>query len=129
MLNQIRKMIAAVLAVSHHLMTEDDLKDTLTETRWLLPRLIGTGLFLDQVFFEQNQIIRQYKDKPIPTKKDIHFSFVSEEIEVWKRNILFNHIDQIVKEKDPFKEWVNNILLQFPPNKFNIDDQKQEFSS
>lgn len=114
MLNQIRKMIATVLSASYNLLTIEQIKETLTETRWALPRLIGLGLFLDQVYFESSKIIKKFGNE-VPKKRDIHFTFVRSEIEQWKKEILFQHIDSIVKKENPFRKWVNEVLLQHPP--------------
>lgn len=119
LINQIRKMLAAVLSVAHNLITIDQLKDTFTESKWALPRLPGDGLFLNKVEYSDFAQKSQKRKDFSEGNKDVEFNSVRLSIESWKKNVLFPHIAKIVKEDDIFNKWVNDVLIKFPPEKQN----------
>ena len=114
MLNQIRKMLGTILALTHNLMTFEQLADTFTHNKWNLPRLIGDGLFLNKVEYSNfNEISKTRKD--FGASRDVEFASMRPSIEYWKKNVLFPHIERLVNENDIFNQWVNDTLLIFPP--------------
>ena len=113
MMNQIRKMLATVLAFSHEQLTVDQIHATFTTERWALPKVPGDGLLLDKVEYEsyRKKLGRNQND----AGRDVEFRTYRPQIEQWKTEILFPHIAKIVKERDIFRDWIKNVLTPFPP--------------
>lgn len=111
MLNQIRKMLATVLAVSYDLLTLENLDKTFTLEGWALNRLPGDGLFLDKVEY----IAQKKKYGKIGQSWDVEFDDQQLSIEKWKETVLYPHIAARVKETDLFRIWIDDVLLAFPP--------------
>ena len=111
MMNQIRKMLATVLAYSHGLLTVDQIHETFTAERWALPKVPGDGLLLDKVEYESFRRKMKTNDKG----RDVEFTTYRSSIEQWKVDILFPHIARIVRDQDIFRDWVQNVLMPFPP--------------
>ena len=114
MLNQIRKMLAVVLAASYNLITLDDIDRTLSIENWRLNRLPGEGLMLDKV--EYPSTVKSTKKHPIRNpKKDVEFETWRPSIEFWKKTVLFPHIHNTIKKDDVFNKWIKDVLLVYPP--------------
>ena len=117
MINQIRKMIAIILSISFEQININELIDTFTLSKWEIPKVPGIGLYLDKVEYNSSPIVRKYGINNVPPDKDIHFTNIRSNIENWKKNILFPHIIEIYQKENIFQNWINNILLNFPPKK------------
>jgi tRNA pseudouridine38-40 synthase len=115
MMNQIRKMLAVVLALSYNVINLEVLAEIFGETRWALSKLPGEGLMLDRVeypsFMQNAQKEARFRDP----KRDVEFNMVRPEIEAWKRDVLFPHIAALIKESRVFEQWIEKVLLVFPP--------------
>ena len=108
MLNQIRKMIAMVCSASHGQVTAEEIKRSLSMEKWSIQIIPGDGLMLDQIEYESYM-----KQNPkLTLNTDYEFSAWRPNIEEWKRNVLFRHIAKIVREKDMFRNWLQNRLLK-----------------
>lgn len=115
MMNQIRKMIATVVSLSHELITIEELEHIFTLEKWCLPIFPGDGLFLDKV--EYNGLVAKYRQSC--PQWDFEFNECRPLIESWKKTVLYPAIAKVVNETDIFRKWVNNILKEFPPHSNN----------
>lgn len=116
MLNQIRKMVAMVLAASHEKVSADNIEKTLSYEDWRTPLLPGDGLMLCFIGYPATKS----KYKTIDVTNDIEFLAYRGLIEEWKKNVLYKHIAKLEKEQKMFWNWVNNVLVNFdivPVNK------------
>lgn len=112
MLNQIRKMIATVIAVSIGQIGPDEVKRTLSTEDWRIIMCPGDGLMLDHVdYIKCNQPSRK---TPITFENDLQFTEFIPEIQHWKREVLFPHIASIIAKKDVYRVWVREVLLNKP---------------
>lgn len=109
MMNQIRKMLATVLAVSYGLLSLENLDNTFTLQRWSLSKLPGDGLFLDKVEYTANK--KKYADH----SWDVEFDDSRLSVNNWKETVLYPKIAKLVEETDLFRNWIDNVLLVFPP--------------
>ncbi|OHT15517.1 tRNA pseudouridine synthase A, mitochondrial [Tritrichomonas foetus] len=126
MINQIRKMIATVLAVSYKVLTIEQLERTFSAEKWALARLPGEGLFLDKVEYPGFMSAARKRKDFEGSDKDVEFGNVRGEIEKWKKEVLFPHIAKLVKENDVFNNWIQNVLLLYPPHPASEESKYQK---
>jgi tRNA pseudouridine38-40 synthase len=111
MLNQIRKMVSLVVAASYGQVGPEEVKRCFSEEDWNIKMIIGDGLFLDKV--EYPNFNRSTNRNPLTIETDVEFAHFRPEIERWKRDVLFRHIVRLDKEKNRFRNWVNDKLLKY----------------
>lgn len=111
-LNQIRKMIAAVLAYCHGVFSLDDIRASLSDKTYFIKMIPGDGLFLDMVFY--TPFLRKFfPKKDPPESNDVEFKFYRPQIEKWKSDILLPHIAAIFSSQDLFGKWIKDDLPHF----------------
>ena len=108
-LNQIRKMLASVLAYAHGKFSLDDIRASLTEKKVHIEMIPGDGLFLNKV--EYTPILRHFFPHRAPPKSnDVEFNMYRPQIDKWKLDVLFPHIVDVITSQNVFDEWIQNKL-------------------
>lgn len=115
MMNQIRKMLAMVLACSRKMVTPDVISLTFTEEKWALAKLPGEGLMLDRVEYGGFRANSTRNEIFVNPKKDVEFEGSRGEIAAWKTNVLFPHIIDLVSREKIFDNWIDSVLTTYPP--------------
>lgn len=115
MMNQIRKMVATVIAASHGLLSSDEIKRTLSMEKWSLAKFPGTGLLLDKIEYNSFKKKSFGGGKVMNETNDPEFEASRPAVEKWKNEVLFPHIVQLHREDNMFNNWVNDVLIPFPP--------------
>lgn len=115
MMNQIRKMLAMVIACSRKLVPAETIDLSFSQEKWAIAKLPGEGLMLDRVEYPGFRANATRNEKFLNPKKDVEFESIRGEIADWKMNVLFPHIADLVAREKTFEKWIDNILLLYPP--------------
>lgn len=112
MINQIRKMIAAVISASHHILTPEKIQATFSEVKWALHKWPGDGLLLDKVEFEG---YRRKNEGSITVKNDVEFTQCRGLIDDWEWRTLFPHVAKLIRDHDIIRRYLQSVILTFEP--------------
>jgi len=116
MLNQIRKMLAVVLAASYGQIEPKAISETLSQENWRLNKVPGEGLMLDKVGYPST--MKPSKKRPDrDPKRDVEFECWRPSIEEWKHTVLFKHIATLMQNEGVYTKWLKDVLAMFPPKK------------
>ena len=115
MMNQIRKMLAVVLAASYDQIAPETIYQTFSEDKWAIAKLPGEGLMLERVEYPGFRRKAQQNEKFANPKKDVEFEFVRGEIQQWKMDVLFPHIANLIAKEKTFEKWIDDVLKPYPP--------------
>jgi len=115
MMNQIRKMVAVVVATARGLLDPTRIEASFGQEKWAIPKLPGEGLMLERVEYPGFRARAAQRQEFAAAAKDVEFETVRPDIEQWKREVLFPHIADMVARERTFETWIENVLAPFPP--------------
>lgn len=109
---QIRRMMTVFISVARRLMTLNDVRSTLRDVEWKIPKAPAECLFLDTIEFPY--YMRGMRRRPDLTKPDVEFKQYRPQIEHWKTSVLIPHIAKMVTSGDMFVTWLSEKLNNGP---------------
>lgn len=115
MMNQIRKMLAVVLAVSYRQIPPERIAETFSEEKWAIAKLPGEGLMLERVEYPGFRKKAQRNEKFANPNKDVEFDFIRGDIQQWKVDVLFPHIANLIAREQTFENWIRDVMTPYPP--------------